>query len=104
MTQPARVLSQTGGSGAVLFAGQSVPAAAVRASELRRLHELAHSAMTHAKANTTDSDDFRTALQELHHELANMMLALQDHGRRHGVPVPTRQQVHSRDFLAFDEQ
>jgi hypothetical protein len=103
MAQPAQVLFQSGGSGFVVFAGQSVPAAAIRADELHRLHELARSAMLRAKADDTRSDDFRTALQDLHQELATMMLDLQDTGHRHGLALPKQLQVNSRDFLAFDD-
>jgi hypothetical protein len=103
MAQPAQVLFQSGGSGFVVFAGQSVPAAAIRADELRRLHDLARSAMVHAKANDTHSAAFRTMLQDLHQELATMMLDLQDTGRRHGFVLPLKLQVNSKDFLAFDD-
>ena len=103
MAQPARVLYQCGGSGVVQFAGQSVPAVAIRADALGRLHDLAHAAMRHAKADRTNSVEFRAALQELHQELATMMLTLQDTAHRHGVALPDHLRVNSRDFLAFDD-
>ena len=103
MAQPARVLHQQGGSGPIVFAGQQVPALAIRADALRGLHDLAKTAMQHAIDGDCRSDAFRHALQTLHQDLATMMLDLQDAGHKYDVPVPLRLRVGSGDFLVFDD-
>ena len=77
MLKPARVLSQVGGQGAVVFPGQSVPVAAIRAETLHRLHMNGRTAMQCAVANDYESPDFRDALQDLHEGLATLLLDLQ---------------------------
>ena len=103
MAQPAKVLHQKGGTGFIVFAGQQVPALAIRADSLRRLHDLARSAKQHAIDGDVASDDFRHSLQALHEDLATMMLDLQHAGHEHGVPVSPRLRVGARDFLVFDD-
>ena len=103
MPKPAEVLFQKGGSGVILFVGQTVPAAAIRADALKHLHDLSRDAIECAKAGDTESDQFRCALQELHLEIATLLLSLQDTGLRHGAELPRELQVDSRDFVRFDE-
>ena len=102
MAMTPEVLFQRGGHGAIVFAGQSVPALAIRADELRRLHDLARAAMVSAKALDIQDQALRDSLQELHLEIADLLLELQDVGARHQVPIPARLHVTSSQFLTFD--
>lgn len=104
MAEHARVLFQRGGHGAIVFAGQPLPALALRADELKRLHDLAHAAMTAARAAELAAGPLRSALQELHLELATLQLELQDTAARHGQGLPPTLRVASRDFLTFDDR
>lgn len=59
--------------------------------------------MERAKAGETATNEFRSALQDLHLQLATLLLRLQDAGRQHGVELPGNLQVGSRDFVYFDD-
>ena len=104
MAKPATVLHQAGGTGVIVFAGQEVPAAAIRADALKHLHELARLAVERVKVGDTASNEFRNALQNLHLEIATLLLSLQDTALRHDLRLPTELQVRSKDFVYLDGQ
>ncbi len=102
MAKPAAVLLQSGGTGVILFSGQTIPAAAIRADALKHLHDLARAAMEYAKLEVADSDRCRSALQELHLEIATLLLDLQDTALRHRASFPAQLRLDSTDFVHFD--
>jgi len=104
MAKPAVVLYQVGGTGVIVFAGQKLPAAAIRADALKHLHELARLTVERAKVGDTTSSVFRHALQEVHLEIATLLLSLQDTALRHDLQLPAELQVRSNDFVHLDDQ
>jgi len=104
MAKPAAVLHQAGGTGVIVFAGQEIPAVAIRADALKHLHELARLTVERAKVGDTTSGVFRHALQEVHLEIGTLLLSLQDTALRHGLRLPTELQVRSNDFVHLDDQ
>ena len=102
MAKPAAVLHQAGGTGVIVFDGQEIPAAAIRADALKHLHELARSTVERVKAGDTTSGAFRDAVQEVHLEIAALLLSLQDTALRHGLRLPAELQVRSEDFVYLD--
>ena len=103
MPEPATVLYQIGGTGVIVFSGQVTPAAAIRADTLKHLHGLARLAIERTKAGDTDSQEFRQALQDLHLEIATLLLSLQDTARGHGLRLPLVLQVSSKDFVYLEQ-
>ena len=104
MAKPAAVLHQVGGTGVIVFDGQEIPAAAIRADALQHLHELARLTVEHVKAGDTTSGAFRDALQEVHLEIAALLLSLQDTALRHGFRLPAELQVQSDPFVYLEGQ
>lgn len=103
MATPAQVLFQSGGTGVIVFAGQSLPAFALRADALKALHELARRSIECVRSGDTSSDHFRRSIQELHLEIAAFLLSLQDTARLHEMPLPLALQIGSSGFVHLDE-
>lgn len=103
MAKPAQVLFQSGGSGVIVFEGQSLPAFAWRADTLKALHELARASIECVRSGDTSSDHFRRSIQELHLEIAASLMSLQDTARLHEMPLPLALQISSRGFVKLDD-
>ena len=104
MAKPAAVLHQAGGTGVIVFDGQEIPAAAIRADALKHLHELARLTVERVQVGDTTSGEFRDALQEVHLEIAALLLSLQDTALRHGFRLPPELHVRSDPFVYLDGQ
>ncbi len=103
MARPAQVLFQSGGRGVIVFAGQSQPAAAIRADTLRRFHDLAKSIARGVRDGDTQTRQFREAAYDLHQELATLLLALQDSGLKHGYPLKDNLRISGTAEFVFPE-
>jgi hypothetical protein len=103
MARPAEVLYQRGGEGIIIFAGQRTPALAIRADRLKGLHDLAKAIATGVKRGTVTSKQFRAQVQDLHLEIASMMLHVQDAALQRDAPLDRKLRISGADFIDLDQ-
>lgn len=104
MARPAEVLYQRGGEGIIMFAGQRTPALAIRAERLRELHDLAKAVATGFKRGAVTTKKVRAKVEDLHLEIASMMLRLQDAALKRGTPLDQKLRISGADFIDFTEE
>lgn len=99
MARPAEVLYQRGGEGIIIFAGQRTPALAIRADRLKGLHDLAKALATGVKNGTVTSSHFSSQVEDLHLEIASMMLRLQHAALQRDAPLDRKLRIGAADFI-----
>jgi hypothetical protein len=104
MARPAEVLYQRGGEGIIMFAGQRMPALAIRAERLRELHDLAKAIAMGVKRGAVTTKQFRTQVEDLHLEIASLMLRLQDAALQREAPLDRKLRIGGADFIHLTEK
>jgi hypothetical protein len=100
MARDAKVIYQIHGVGVILFAGQTQPALAITADKLRQLHDHAKNAAVAVRDGNANSGEFRETIQELHRELATMLLCLTDTAVKHDLPMKRQYRISgSSEFI-----